>query len=70
MNEILDTLRNSGSEILESDELVDKLEDSQKVTQDITQKLYIAQQIEQRIEDSRRIFKSVASHGARLYFAV
>ena len=36
MNEILDTLRNSGSEILESDELVDKLEDSQKVTQDIT----------------------------------
>jgi len=36
MNDILDTLRTSGSEILESDDLVEKLGDSQKVTQDIT----------------------------------
>jgi len=40
------------------------------VTEDIGIKLMIAQQVEQRIEDSRRIFKPVASQGVRLYFAV
>jgi len=61
MNDILDTLINSGDQILESDNLVQKLEDSKKVTEDIGIKLMIAQQVEQRIEDSRRIFKPVAS---------
>ena len=66
----MDTLRNSGKDILDSDDLVNKLEDSKQLTNDINHKLSVAKHIEDRIEENRKIFKPVASHGARLYFAV
>jgi dynein heavy chain len=70
VNDILDTLRNSGKNILESDDLVNKLESSKQLTNEINHKLNVARHIEERIEENRKIFKPVAEHGARLYFAV
>ena len=46
------------------------LEESKTITQDINHKLTVAKHIEDRIEENRKIFKPVAQHGARLYFAV
>ena len=63
-------LRSEGSEILESDDFVNKLEESKTITQDINNKLQVAKHIEDRIEENRKIFKPVAQHGARLYFAI
>lgn len=70
VNEILSMLRSEGSEILESDDFVNKLEESKTITQDINNKLQVAKHIEDRIEENRKIFKPVAQHGARLYFAI
>ena len=63
-------MRNSGKNILESDDLVNKLEASKQITNDINHKLLTAKHIEDRIEENRKIFKPVAEHTARLYFAV
>jgi len=64
------TLRTSGHEILESDDFVNQLEESKKVTEDINIKLTTSKHIEERIEENRKTFKPVAQHGARLYFAM
>lgn len=40
------------------------------MTAEINHKLNVARHIEERIEENRKIFKPVAEHGARLYFAV
>jgi dynein heavy chain len=70
MNEMLESLLHSGDDILESDDLVEKLELSSKTTIEITARLENAKNIEKKIEDSRKIFKPVANQGARLYFAL
>ena len=70
VNDILDTLRNSGKNILESDDLVNKLEASKQLTNEINHKLNVARHVEERIEENRKLFNPVAEHGARLYFAV
>jgi dynein heavy chain, axonemal len=70
MNEMLESLLNSGDDILESDDLVEKLELSSKTTIEITARLENAKNIEKKIDDSRKIFKPVANQGARLYFAL
>lgn len=70
VDQILKMLRDSGSDILESDDFVNTLEESKTITQDITHKLTVAKHMEDRIEENRKIFKPVAQHGARLYFAV
>lgn len=67
---ILKTLRESGSNILESDDLVNKLDQSKQMTQDISKKLDYAKSIGNKIEENRKIFQPVAEHGVRLYFAV
>jgi dynein heavy chain len=70
MNDMLESLLHSGDDILESDDLVEKLELSSKTTIEITARLENAKNIEKKIDDSRKIFKPVANQGARLYFAL
>ena len=70
MAQMLEELLASGGDILESDGLVNTLEESSKATIEITASLENAKNIEKKIEDSRKIFKPVANQGARLYFAL
>jgi hypothetical protein len=63
-------LRTSGSEILESDDFVNTMEESKKITNDITNKLSAARYIEERIEENRKMLKPVAQLASRLFFAV
>ena len=60
MDQILEMLRTSGSEILDSDDFVNTMEESRKVTNDITNKLAASKHIEDRIEENRKILKPVA----------
>jgi len=70
MNEILSTLSESGNEILEKDDFVNQLNESKTITDDINHKLNSAKHIEERIEENRKIFKPVATHGTKLYFVI
>jgi dynein heavy chain len=63
-------LKNSGDTILEDDSLVNSLNDSKKITDDINHKLSSAKILSDRIEDLRRSYRPVAVHGARLFFLV
>lgn len=60
MEQILDILRNSGTEILESDSFVNTMEESRKITNDIISKLAAAKHIEDRLEENRKILKPLA----------
>ena len=55
---------------MDDDTLVNSLNDSKKITDDIKHKLHSAKMIEERIEENRRLFKPVAVQGAKLYFAL
>lgn len=63
-------MRNSGAEILDDDTLVNSLNESKKITDDIKHKLQSAKLVEDRIEENRRHFKPVAVLAAKLYFAL
>lgn len=63
-------MRNAGEDILDDDTLVNSLNESKKITDDIKIKLKTAKHIEERIEESRKNYFSVAAHAAKLYFAV
>ena len=60
MEQILEILRTSGSEILESDHFVNTMEESRKITNDIVNKLQAAKHIEERLEENRKILKPLA----------
>jgi hypothetical protein len=66
----LKLLLETGEDILEDDTLASTLDESKKITDDISLKLSLAGQLVQRIEDSRKAYRPVAVHGARLFFAV
>lgn len=55
---------------MENDALVNSLNESKKITDDIKQKIKSAKHIEERIEENRKSYKPVAEHGAKLYFSV
>ena len=55
---------------MEDDALLVSLNESKKITADITHKLKSAQQLSDRIENQRKAFRPVAAHGARLFFVV
>ena len=67
---ILTTLRNSGQEILESDNFVTTLNESKETTAEIEKKLKQAKLNEEKIREQREKFEVTAKQGARLYFAV
>ena len=58
--QILDQLRNSGADILDDDTLVNSLNESKKITDDIKYKLQSAKMLEERIEENRRNFTPIA----------
>ncbi|MFM7851341.1 MAG: hypothetical protein ACKO96_05325, partial [Flammeovirgaceae bacterium] len=60
MDQILEMLRTSGSDILESDDFVNAMEESRKITSDITNKLAATRHIEERIEENRKMLRPVA----------
>lgn len=68
--QILSQLRGAGEDILENDVLVNSLNDSKQITDDINEKLKTAKVIEERIEENRKHYFSVAEHAAKLYFCV
>lgn len=68
--EILRLLRDAGDDVLEDETLVHSLDESKRITDDITHKLAAATHLSERIEASRKAFRPVAVHGARLFFAV
>jgi dynein heavy chain len=68
--EILHKLMNSKDDILEDDALLNSLNESKKITADITRKLKSAKHLQDKIENSRKAFKPVAVHGAKLFFVV
>jgi dynein heavy chain len=68
--EILRLLGAAGGDILEDETLVNSLDESKRITDDIAHKLAAARQLSERIEASRKAFGPVATHAARLYFAV
>jgi len=70
MDQILEMLRTSGSDILESDDFVNAMEESRKITSDITNKLAATRHIEERIEENRKMLRPVAQLASRLFFAV
>jgi ATP-binding dynein motor region len=70
MDQILEMLRTSGEEILESDDFVNAMEESRKITSDITNKLSATRHIEERIEENRKMLRPVAQLASRLFFAV
>ena len=69
-DQILTQLRNSGQEILDSDDFVLTLNSSKEKNQDIEKKLKQAKNNEEKIKEFRERFKNTAKQGARLYFAV
>ena len=60
MDQILEMLRSSGQDILESDDFVNTMEESRKITSDITNKLAATRHIEERIEENRKMLRPVA----------
>ena len=70
MDQILEMLRTSGSDILESDDFVNAMEESRKITSDITNKLAATRHIEERIEENRKMLRPVAQLASSLFFAV
>jgi len=68
--QILRLLREAGSDVLEDESLTNSLDESKRITVDITHKLAAAGHLSERIEASRKAFRPVAVHGARLFFAV
>ena len=68
--EILQLLLETGEDVLEDDTLASSLDESKRITDDISHKLGSAAHLVQRIEDSRKAYRPVAVHGARLFFAV
>lgn len=67
---ILNTLKDSSSDILESDSFVKTLNESKETTTDIEKKLKASKNQEERIKEMREKFVDTAKQGARLYFAV
>jgi len=67
---ILDQLRSAGESILEDDTLVNSLNESKKITDDIKEKLKSAKKLEERIEENRKNYFPLAKHSATLYFCV
>lgn len=63
-------MRKAGEDILDDDILVNSLNESKKITDDIKQKLSSAKLLEERIEENRKNYKPVADHGAKLYFCM
>lgn len=55
---------------MDDDSLVNSLNESKKITDDIKQKLATSKIIEERIEENRKNYKPVAEHGAKLYFCI
>jgi len=55
---------------LEDDSLVNSLNESKKITDDINLKLKSASHVEDRIEENRKNYKPLAIHAAKLYFTV
>jgi dynein heavy chain, axonemal len=68
--EILKLLREAGDDVLEDDTLLHSLDESKRITDDISHKLLSAKHLGDRIEASRKAFRPVAVHGARLFFAI
>lgn len=68
--EILKLLKEAGDDVLEDDSLLTSLDESKRITDDISHKLISAKHLGDRIEASRKAFRPVAVHGARLYFAI
>lgn len=69
-NEILDQLKNSGDDILNDEKLLNSLNESKIITQDIEQQMASAKMVEERIENNRAHFTPVSQKGAILFFAV
>ena len=63
-------LKEAGDDVLEDDSLLTSLDESKRITDDISHKLISAKHLGDRIEASRKAFRPVAVHGARLYFAI
>lgn len=68
--EILRLLRDSGEDVLDDEILVNSLDESKRITNDISHKLAAAEHLSGRIEAARKAFRPVAVHGACLFFAV
>jgi len=69
-NEILEQLKNSGEDILNDETLINSLNESKIVTQDIQIKLANCDAFEEKIEASRANYLGVSRTGAILFFAV
>jgi len=69
-DQILQQLSQSELDILEDDTLVNSLNESKKITDDIKTKLKSAKIVQERINENRKNYKPVAAHGATLYFCV
>ena len=67
---ILKELRESGSNILETDDLVNTLEQSKIKATETINKLSAAKKFDEKIKKNRENFEPVALQGAKLYFAV
>lgn len=66
--QILDQLSRAGGDILNDDSLVNSLNESKKITDDIKMKLSSAKHVEERIEENRKNYMPVSKHASILYF--